>query len=401
MKKKSILIIVIVIVSILVLGIVAFFILGNKFLEIVVDDSSVKEIYYKAEEFAPQEAKCKFFNKTLSRNKVKVTKTIDVTKLGEQNLEYTCKQWMFTKTKSVTYKVVDKEAPVITINGSKEMTLYIGSKYEDQGVKVTDNVDGDITDKVSKTGEVDTSKEGTYEIVYKISDSSNNESTETRKVTVKKKQVADLSCGKANTIYLTFDDGPNSYYTPVILDVLKKYNIKATFFVTSAGPDELIKREFDEGHVIALHSSSHAYDKIYRSSEAFWNDINTVSSRVERITGQKSYLIRFPGGSSNTISRHYKLGIMAQLAKEVEERGYAYFDWNISSGDAGETTDPNVELNYVISGLSKSRGNVILMHDIKKHTSIAIENIIKYGLDRGYKFDVLDKSITCHQRIAN
>lgn len=401
MKKKSIIIIAIVVISILTLGIVLFLILGNKFLEISVDDSKIIEIYYKADEFAPQEAKCKFFNKYLSRNKIKITKTIDVTKLGEQSLEYTCKQWMFTKTKNVKYKVVDKEAPVITINGSKEMTLYIGSKYEDQGVKVNDNVDGDITDKVTKTGEVDTSKEGTYEITYKVSDSSSNESTETRKITVKKRQMADLSCGAANTIYLTFDDGPNAYYTPVILDVLKKYDVKATFFVTSAGPDELIKREYNEGHVIALHSSSHAYDKIYRSSEAFWNDMNAVNLRVERIIGKKSDLIRFPGGSSNTISRHYKSGIMSQLAKEIEERGYAYFDWNISSGDAGETTDPNVELNYVVSGLSKSRGNVILMHDIKKHTSLAIENIIKYGIDHGYKFGVLDKSVTCHQKIAN
>ena len=401
MKSKKVLIVVIIIVSILALGGIAFFVFGDRFLEIEVDNSGVREIYYKADEFTPPEAKCKFFDRILSRDKIKITKTIDVTKLGEQELEYTCKQWFFTKTKTVKYKVVDKIAPVITINGSKEMTVYIGSKFEDQGVKVLDNVDGDITDKVEKTGEVNTAKEGTYEITYKVSDSSNNESTETRKITVKKKQVADLSCGEANTIYLTFDDGPNSYYTPVILDVLKKYNVKATFFVTNSGPDELIKREHSEGHVVAIHSASHEYSLIYRSSEAFWNDLNSVSNRIERLTGEKPYLLRFPGGSSNTVSRRYKSGIMTQLAKEVEEKGYAYFDWNISSGDAGETTDPNVELSYVKSGLSKSRGNVILMHDIKKHTSIAIENIVKYGLDNGYKFDVLNKSITCHQRIAN
>ena len=92
---------------------------------------------------------------------------------------------------------------------------------------------------------------------------------------------------------------------------------------------------------------------------------------------------------------------MTKLAKEVEENGYAYFDWNISSGDAGETTDPEVEYKNVINYLSKTRGNVILMHDIKKHTSLAIENIVKYGINNGYTFDVLNSSIICHQRINN
>ena len=400
MKSKKVLVL-IIIVSILMLGTGLFFAVAKEFLEIEVKSSGVKEIYYKAEEFTPEEAKCTFFGKVLSRDKLKITKTIDVTKLGEQQLEYTCKQWFFTKTKTVKYKVVDKEAPVISINGSKSITLYVGSKYEDLGAKATDNVDGDITDKVAKTGEVDNSKVGTYQIVYKVSDSSNNEASETRTITVKKKPAADLSCGKANTIYLTFDDGPNSYYTPVILDVLKKYNVKATFFVTNAGPDELIKREYDEGHVVAIHSASHEYSQIYRSSEAFWKDLNIVSNRIEKITGEKPYLLRFPGGSSNTVSRRYKTGIMTQLAKEVEEKGYSYFDWNGYSGDAGETTDPNVEFNYAISSLSKTRGNVILMHDIKKHTSLAIESIVKYGIDHGYKFDVLDSSVICHQKINN
>ena len=279
--------------------------------------------------------------------------------------------------------------------------LTVNSKYTDPGAEATDEVDGDLTKEIKVQGTVDTSKVGTYELKYTVKDKAGNEATETRTVKVTKRAVSELTCGDAGVIYLTFDDGPNSYFTPVILDVLKKYNVKATFFVTSAGPDELIKREFDEGHAIGLHSSSHEYGIIYRSSEAFWKDMNTVASRVEKITGKKSDLIRFPGGSSNTVSRKYKQGIMTQLAKEVEEKGYGYFDWNIISGDAGETTDPKVEYNYVINGLSKSRGNVVLMHDIKKHTSEAIESIVKYGIDSGYKFEVLTKDNICHQRILN
>lgn len=398
--KKSVVIIIVLLV-LLIGGLVGFYFVANTSLTIIVDEVAKKEVNYKVDEFLLPQARCTFFDKVLSRDKVKITKTLDVTKLGEQYVEYTCKQWFLMKTKKVKYTVVDTISPEITLNGDKELTVFVGGKYEEKGAKATDNYDGDLTEKISKTGEVDTSKAGTYEIVYKVSDSSKNETTVTRKVVVKVRQPKDLSCGAAGTIYLTFDDGPNSYYTPVILDVLKKYNVKATFFVTNSGPDELIKREYDEGHLVAIHSASHDYATIYRSSEAFWNDINTVSARIERITGQKSYFLRFPGGSSNTISRHYKTGIMTQLVKEVEERGYSYFDWNGYSGDAGETTDPLVEFRYAISNLTKAHGNVILLHDIKKHTSLAIENIVKYGIDNGYKFDVLNKSVTCYMKVAN
>ena len=111
--------------------------------------------------------------------------------------------------------------------------------------------------------------------------------------------------------------------------------------------------------------------------------------------------MRFPGGGSNTVSRNYSVGIMGRLAQQIEERGYAYFDWNISSGDAGGTTDPNVEYRNVVNNLSKSRGNVILMHDIKYHTSQAIDSIVKYGIDNGYTFSVLTKDVVCHQHINN
>ena len=98
---------------------------------------------------------------------------------------------------------------------------------------------------------------------------------------------------------------------------------------------------------------------------------------------------------------------MTQLAKEVEDNGYVYFDWNISSGDAGGLKSASFngkvseEISNVTRNLSKSRGNVILMHDIKQTTASAIEEIIKYGKNNGYKFEVLNKNIICHQRINN
>ena len=138
-----------------------------------------------------------------------------------------------------------------------------------------------------------------------------------------------------------------------------------------------------------------------KSSENFWGEVNKAHDLILNLTGYDSKLIRFPGGASNTVSKKYNTGIMSRLAREVTEKGYNYFDWNVSSGDSGGTTDPNVEYNNVIKSLSKSRGNVILMHDIKTHTMNAIDSIIKYGLDNGYKFDVLNLSITCKQSTNN
>lgn len=202
-------------------------------------------------------------------------------------------------------------------------------------------------------------------------------------------EIADTYAHAAGTIYLTFDDGPGPY-TARLLDILKQYNVKATFFVTGSGDDALIKREYDEGHTVGLHTWSHRYDIIYSSVENYFNDLNMVHDRVQRITGQDSKLIRFPGGSSNVISARYDGGIkiMSFLAQEVLNRGFSYFDWNLSSGDAGSaTTSDEVFVN--VAAHLKEGDNVVLQHDIKEFSVDAVERIIQYGEENGYSFDKL------------
>ena len=138
---------------------------------------------------------------------------------------------------------------------------------------------------------------------------------------------------ESKVIYLTFDDGP-SRNTSYILDVLKSENVKATFFITGKGSDYIIKREYEEGHSIGLHTYSHNYKAIYSKVDAYFKDIEAVNQRLCDITTTRSKIVRFAGGSSNTISRRYKKGIMSELTKEVIARGYKYYDWNIDSGDA-------------------------------------------------------------------
>ncbi len=294
-------------------------------------------------------------------------------------------------TKKVEFKDVVK--PEITLNGEAEITSFLGEEFQDPGVNVTDNCDQDLSQNIKIESGINKDAVGEYEVKYTVTDKAGNEASTTRKVIVKP---------RGGVVYLTFDDGPNSGTTNVILDILKEEGVKATFFVTNNGPDELIKREFDEGHTVALHTASHNYATVYASDEAYFNDLAIVQQRVKNLTGEESKIVRFPGGSSNTVSRRYSSGIMTRLTQELLNRGYKYYDWNISSGDAGETTDPNVIVSNVCNSLRKDRANMVLMHDIKTYTRDALRRIIQCGKQNGFYFDKITMSTEMvTQRVNN
>lgn len=303
-----------------------------------------------------------------------------------------------SKNKSIIKrKIIKKDIvkPTINLKNGKVVNIVVGTAYKDDGYTAVDNCDNDITSKVKVEGGVDSNTLGSYEVTYSVVDSANNETKVTRVVNVLKR-------ANNGTIYLTFDDGPKSGTTDKILDILKEENVKATFFVTNSGPDELIKRAYDEGHSIALHTASHNYSQVYASEENYFSDLESVQDRVFRITGYKSMIIRFPGGSSNTISKKYKEGIMSSLTEKVLEKGYKYYDWNLSSGDAGVTNSPDGVYDIVSRNLSHDRVNVILMHDTKTHTRDSLQRIIKYAKENGYTFDVIDmQTEMVRQRVNN
>ena len=280
----------------------------------------------------------------------------------------------------------DKEPPKITLKGNDTVYVLVNGVYKEEGVSVIDNCDGDITSKVTIEGNVNTSLPGTYEINYKVTDKNENTASIKRKVVVYKNVAS--GCIDPGVIYLTFDDGPQRGTTEQILSILKEENVKATFFVTSKGEDDILKREKEEGHTIALHTSSHNYAEVYASSEAYFKDLKEVSDRVKRVTQVESKIIRFPGGSSNTISKRYQIGIMSYLTKEVVNRGYLYYDWNVDSEDAGRCVgkDANCIYSHVTSNLSLNKCNMVLMHDIKWNTANALKDIIHYGKNNGYHF---------------
>ncbi len=302
-------------------------------------------------------------------------------------------------TKDLTYT---NQKPVITLMGGNMSFVKLNGTFVDPGATAYDDCEGDISSKIQKSGNVDTTKVGGYQITYSVSDNAGNSQSVARTVYVYPESNYSTSTGKI--IYLTFDDGPSAYTTK-LLDILKKYNIKATFFLTNPkGYDSVILREYNEGHTIGLHSNTHDYSQIYQNTDAYFDDLYTIQNKVKEITGYTSTIIRFPGGSSNLVSRSYDGGIkiMSILSKEVEEKGFKYFDWNISSEDAGGTTSTSQVFANIVTYLNGSGPYVVLQHDTKNYSIDAVEDVIRYGLANGYTFMPLSMSSpTVHHHIAN
>lgn len=317
------------------------------------------------------------------------------TEIKEESIIYTVEDSSGNKTKiERKLKKIDQDSPTIKLNGDKDIYITLNSKYNEKGASASDNCDGDLTNKIKTTGTVNTSKMGTYKISYEVVDSSGNEAKIERTIIVYNKNQSTSLVNKTGTIYLTFDDGPSATITSKVLDILKEKNVKATFFVInhSNNLDYLIKREYDEGHTVGLHSYTHNYKTIYSSSSAYFEDLEKISNKVKSITGEETKIIRFPGGGSNTISRKYSKGIMTYLTSEVINRGYHYFDWNVSSSDAGGANNKTQVYNEVTRNLKRNRANIVLMHDFENNykTLNALSDIIDYGKKNGYTFQAID-----------
>lgn len=320
-----------------------------------------------------------------------ITEKVEIEKIDKDDENYDIKYTVIdssnNKSKCIRHvKIVDKEAPTIKLNGNPVECVILGKQYQEKGATAVDNKDGDISSKIKRTGNIDTSKEGTYLLTYSIEDSSGNKSEEQRKVIVN-------TVEKAGIIYLTIDDGPSSTITPQILDILKEKGVHATFFVVNYGEstEYLIKRELDEGHSVGIHGYSHDYADIYTSADACYENIKKLQEKIYNSTGKTIKIVRFPGGSSNTISKNYCEGVMTEITQRIVSEGYKYYDWNVDSRDAGGAKTKDDVYNNVTSSIEHGRSNVVLMHDFSGNTKTleALSDIIDFGLENGYVFDVI------------
>lgn len=318
---------------------------------------------------------------------------LDITKVGKYDITYTLSNLKGRNTVTAvrTVEIVDTTAPVISLKGEESVRVLVGTEYKDAGATAADKVDGDLSKNIKVQNNVNVNEKGKYTVVYTVADAAGNTATAQREVIVYKRS-------SGSVVYLTFDDGP-SENTAKILDLLKKYNAHATFFVVGQniyGHEDLIKRIFKEGHTLAVHTYTHDYAKIYKSEKAFWADNEKTRSLVKELTGYECKFMRFPGGASNTISANYSKGIMTALTSQTKAHGYEFFDWNISSGDAERDGVPAKKLyNNIMAGIHENYNTpIVLMHDSSAKTTTvkAVAKVLKVGLSEGYSFEAIDET---------
>ncbi len=306
-----------------------------------------------------------------------------------------------TGTLTVPIDYGEKPKNVLKLSGNSTTYVVLNGTYKEQGAAYYDGCGKKLEDKVSTSGSVDTKKTGTYTITYSVADGTKA----TRKVVVYKESDPVISgSGNGKVLYLTFDDGPGPY-TQQILNTLAKYNVKATFFVTNQFPKYvyLIKNERDAGHTVAVHTYTHASNwSMYKSVDAYLDDFNKMNAVIEKYTGSKTRLFRFPGGSSNTVSRRWGKGIVRQIANKMTSLGYIYFDWDVGSGDTDGNGSRSKIYSNVVNGAARCKSCVILMHDIKPNTANELDHILSTLVAKGYRFGALTTSSpTAHHSIAN
>ena len=197
------------------------------------------------------------------------------------------------------------------------------------------------------------------------------------------------------TIFLTFDDGPSAR-TGEVLDILKQKNVKATFFVvgnTSTAGKDYMKRIVEEGHTIAPHTFTHNFKSIYSSVEAYLNDFNKIYTLIYETTGVKPTIFRFAGGSKNSFNKNNYREIIAEMTR----RGFDYYDWNLSTGDAAKKSLTPAErcLSNVLNYSAKYNNAVVLMHDAQPKTTTvqALPALIDGLRNQGFSFQKLSNEI--------
>ncbi|MCI6625591.1 MAG: polysaccharide deacetylase family protein [Bacteroidales bacterium] len=279
----------------------------------------------------------------------------------------------------------DTIAPTLTTRGP--MMIVEGEPHDStfltRGVKYSDNSgEAKLTIDASK---VNWNRQGIYEVTYSVNDSAHNVTTVTEQLRVVGKNE--------KIVYLTFDDGP-SVCTDQILNILRQERVKATFFVTAQFTPYLNRMAAiaKDGHEVAIHTYSHNF-KIYKSIDSYFADLNKLNDLIEKYTGKRARIMRFPGGSSNSIYRKYNSDpkFMDRLCVALLDSGYQFVDWNLDSGDARGN---NIAADRLVRSACGSRHNIqcLLMHDTgaKRTTVTALPQIIRYFKQHGYEFGVLN-----------
>lgn len=297
-----------------------------------------------------------------------------------------------TSEQQVEEQPKDTIAPVIT---AYSRSLNVGEDI-DVLKDVTAEREGKSVKVEVESSDLNIHKAGDYTITYKA--------TSEGGAVGKKSVMFHVVDPKHKVIYLTFDDGPSNL-TGKVLQILKENDVHATFFVTGNHQShaKYMRQAFQEGNVIAAHTYCHDYS-IYTNFDTYFEDLEKIEAFIEKEIGQRTPIIRFPGGSSNHVFAKYNSDpeFMMKLTDEVQKRGYQYFDWNLSNHDASANL---VDVETIKAKACRASLNEIylLMHDspAKSTTVEALPTIIQFFKDKGYEFATIKSTgAICHHDIS-
>ena len=292
---------------------------------------------------------------------------------------------LYEPNKAVNYDTEDnKEFVKIESLNIDDLNISEEELTGTQETEASDDIINEATEDVEEVLEESSSLEDGESEDSSMEDTNLEDSTEEENESETLKRV-----------YLTFDDGPSSN-TAKILDILDEYGVKGTFFVVGRLSDTttpMYKRIVNEGHAIGMHSYTHKYSEVYESVDSFVYDVEKIQSLIYEQTGVLSKLYRFPGGSTNTVSRTD----VSLLKDELDKRDIKYFDWNVLSGDASSTYGLPKEAivrNCTANALGHEEA-IILMHDLpeKATTVAALPEIIEYFQSIGVEILPLNENV--------
>lgn len=312
--------------------------------------------------------------------------------------------------------------PILTLKGSNIISIHLGDKYIEPGYRAYDPKDGDITDKVVIFKNMDFSKVGTYEIIYKVKNSSGVLAVKHRFVKVvsspyykddydkidntKRGWWANNNMDKARpsggadinelkkynayyigpddkVIYLTFDEGTLDTYVKEIVDVLDKNDVKATFFLCykfMVSNKDLIKNMVKNGHLIGNHTVNHYSMPSLANKESFSQylyEVEKVEDGYYEITHKKMEKIyRDPRGEWSFRD--------LQIMKDLGYKSYFYSAYYMDFGE-------DVSKEYALNELEKRyhNGAIYLIHPKNKGNYLALNSFIKKMKSLGFRFDLV------------
>lgn len=226
--------------------------------------------------------------------------------------------------------------------------------------------------------------------IKKVKKSKNNKPLSVKDKTYKPVSIKiPVITSMTKVAYLTFDDGPSGNVTPKLLDILKKNNVKATFFLIGKAAKKypnLVRRIYYEGHALGNHSYSHKYNYIYSSWPNLWGEISKTNDIIFKATGQKCSLFRAPGGSKPLMPDSFIYNIHAN--------GMKLFDWNCVTGDglSNKYSVDQLYNNFLASSYHNHLFILVHCRDDNYNSMLTVPRIIKNLKQRGYIFLPINKS---------